>query len=107
MSELDAVKKAVQAMTSPRPQFFSDPAIDQVVDIAVALAGEVAVLQERIDTLERLIEKAGLASRAEIETYQPDPAVLKSRMARNEALVTRVFHTARAKLDGPVDGKTE
>ena len=46
-----------------RPQFFADPAIDKTLAITLALAGEVAVLRDRIDSIERLAE-AGQAPTA-------------------------------------------
>ena len=39
-----------------RPRYFEDPAIDKVLSITLALAGEVAVLRDRVDTIERLSE---------------------------------------------------
>ncbi|MDA5192925.1 hypothetical protein [Govanella unica] len=107
MDKLDAVKRTIATPPGPRPQFFSDPAIDQLLDITVAMAGEMAVLYERLDSLERLIEKAGLADRATIEGYQPDPATLAERMKWNEAFVMRVFNAAAAGASGRAPGQTE
>lgn len=105
VDKLEAVKKAVANIPGPRPQFFSDPAVDQVIDMVVALAGEMAVLYERLDSLERLVEQAGLVKRADIDGFQPDQAAVGERLRWNEAFVTRVFHAAAAKGQG--EGRTE
>ncbi|MBW4504596.1 MAG: hypothetical protein KME57_34885 [Scytonema hyalinum WJT4-NPBG1] len=39
-----------------RPVYFEDPQTDKVLAIVMALIGEVSVLRERLDTIERLLE---------------------------------------------------
>jgi len=64
-----------------RPQFFSDPAIDKLLAMVMALAGEVAVMRDRNDTLERLIDDKGLLAKDEIESYRPSTEVMAERDA--------------------------
>ena len=40
--------------------------------MVMGLAGEVAVMRDRLDTLERLLERTGALQRAEIEQFRPD-----------------------------------
>ena len=49
--------------SGPRPEYFEDPAIDKVLSMALALAGEVAVMRDRIDTLERDLYRAATGRR--------------------------------------------
>ena len=67
------------------PCFFDDPAIDQMMTFFVELAAEVAVVYDRVDTVERLLETKGTVSREDIETYRAPDAVEGERMARREA----------------------
>ena len=39
-----------------RPTYFDDPENDKLLAIVMALAGEVSVLRDRLDTVERLAE---------------------------------------------------
>jgi hypothetical protein len=39
-----------------RPVYFEDPQVDKLLAMVIALTGEVSVLRERLDTLERLLE---------------------------------------------------
>ncbi len=39
-----------------RPVYFEDPQVDKLLAMVIALTGEVSVLRERIDNLERLLE---------------------------------------------------
>jgi hypothetical protein len=64
-----------------RPQFCDDPAVDKLLAIVMALAGEVAVLRDRNDTLERLIDARGLIDKSELDTYKPSLEVKAERDA--------------------------
>lgn len=43
----------------PEQTFFKDPAIDRVLGVAMALAGEVWVLRDRVRRLERALAASG------------------------------------------------
>ncbi len=56
----------------PSPQFFpGEPAAEQLLSMVLALATELSVIRERLDTAEQLAASRGLDLRAEIENYQP------------------------------------
>lgn len=40
-----------------RPAFFDDPAIDQLMAIVMSMSAEMSVLYDRVDTIERLLDK--------------------------------------------------
>jgi hypothetical protein len=66
-------------------------AIGKVLSIVVALAGEVAVLRDRLDTVERLLDSGQPVTREAIERYFPDESVRKSRDEWRQAYLTMVF----------------
>jgi hypothetical protein len=74
-----------------RAQFYEDPAIDQLWAIVLALTAEVSVAFDRIDTLERLLVRAGTLSPGDVDGFQPDEAAAAERNLRREALIRRVF----------------
>lgn len=78
-----------------RPQVFDDPAIDQLHDAWLALATELAVAFERIDTLERLLESKLGVARQEIETYVAPAAVASDRAQRRADLAHRLLRPFR------------
>ena len=69
-----------------RPAYFEDPAIDRTLSIVMALVGEVSVMRERLDTVERLLDAKGTVSRADIEAYEPD-----KNAARERGLITKEY----------------
>jgi hypothetical protein len=84
------VKLPVQTK-GKRPHFFDDPAIDQMMTFLIELTTEVAVLRERQDTVERLLDQHGSVTRAAIEAYRAPPEVEAERTAAREAYLKRVF----------------
>ncbi len=77
-----------------RPYFFNDPAIDKLLAMFMALVGEVAVLRERHDTIERLLEREGAITRDAIEGYEPTAAVREERDAWRDAYLRQVLRIA-------------
>ncbi|MEO7385882.1 MAG: hypothetical protein ABIX37_02970 [Gammaproteobacteria bacterium] len=76
---------------SGRPKFFDDPVTDQLLAMITALLGEVCVLRERLDTVERLAEQRGQWQREDVDRYEPDPAAEQARDALRKGAVARVF----------------
>ncbi|BAY47225.1 hypothetical protein SAMD00079811_48420 [Scytonema sp. HK-05] len=74
-----------------RPVYFDDPQTDKVLAIVMALIGEVSVLRERLDTIERLLEAKDILAIADIEAYQPDDSVAKEREQWRAEYIARVL----------------
>jgi len=60
-----------------RPIYLGDKTTDNLLSILLALAGEVAVLRERLDTVERVAGDETLKAR--IDAYRPSKEVEKER----------------------------
>jgi len=74
-----------------RPYFFADPNVDKVIAMVMGLAGEVAVMHDRMDTMERLLEKKAGIKRADIEKYKPGKKVRAARAAWREQFLSEVL----------------
>ncbi len=105
MSIEDALADASAKPAGKRPYFLT-PEVERVMAITMAVAQELAVTRERMDTLERLLEQKGVVSRDEIETFAPNPDEAVARglwvqeyLARILRIVQQegeaVAHTAR------------
>jgi hypothetical protein len=88
---VDWVARAGAKAKGRRPEFHDDPAIDRLLSLTMALVGEVSVLRERLDTVERLLEAKGSISRSDIEAYQPDAAAGEERGLATRAYIARVM----------------
>jgi hypothetical protein len=90
-----------QKARGDRPQYFEDPAVEKNLSITLALAGEVAVLRDRLDSIERLLEAGQPLSRAAIDGFAPDAGVRAERDAWRERYletVLRIVHQEREEL---------
>ena len=74
-----------------RPYFFDEPEIDKLLAIITALAGEVAVLRQRLDTHERVAAQRGLFGPADVETYTTTVAEDDERARWRAEYLGRVF----------------
>ena len=83
-----------------RPWFLDDPDTERVLSIALAIASEVSVLHDRIDTLERVAADQPTFSLADLDTYEPDEGVEGERAAWRKAFLGRMFRILREEIDG-------
>jgi hypothetical protein len=97
--ELDWVLRANAKAKGKRPQYFDDPAVDRLLSIVMALVGEVSVLRERLDTVERLLEAKGALSRADLESYTPDAGAAFERGASTREYVARILRGIHQDLE--------
>ena len=74
-----------------RPQFYSDPAVDQLFAIVTALTAELWVARDRSETLERLLAARGVIAADAVDSYVPAGEDAEGRAAEREELIQRVF----------------
>jgi hypothetical protein len=71
--------------------YFDDVVIDNILDALLELSAAVWTYHDRVNVLEKVLEKQGLSVSAAIERHLPEPAELEARAAERAALVQRVF----------------
>lgn len=89
-----------------RPAFSDDPIVDSLTSMVLALAAEVSVLHERLDTVERVAESKGALSRADIEAYRATPEVDAMREKWRAEFLDRVLRSVQARLEEATAGET-
>ncbi len=82
-----------------QPIYLDNPHVDKLLAIVMALTGEVSVLRERLDTIERLLETKGNISIAEIESYQADEKVTQQREKWRDDYLERVLRVLQEDLE--------
>ena len=82
-----------------RPAYFKDPENDKLLAITMAIAGELSVLRERLDTIERLVSARGLLSLGEIERYRPDEQVSAEREKWRTEYLERILRVVHHELE--------
>ena len=85
-----------------RPFYFSDSDIDKLLTMVMALAGELSVTRDRLDTVERIAASKNLFSEEDIEKFELDQGALEARAARHQILfreITRVISSEIEELE--------
>jgi len=73
-----------------RPYYFSNPDVDKLLSMIMALTGELAIARDRIDTLERVAAAKELFSSEDIENFELDAKALEARASRHRQLLREV-----------------
>ncbi len=71
--------------------YFDDPAVDQVMQVVLALSAEVWVLRDRVRAVEEQLEARGTLDRSKLEDLSTDPEVLAARSKERDAFVQAVL----------------
>lgn len=91
--------KVKRSVKGRRPQFFENGEIDRLHGMMMAMATEMAVLYQRIDTMERVAAKKGVILREELEAFTPDQAIESEREIWRQKFLDRLFYLYREELD--------
>jgi hypothetical protein len=91
VNALDPLALAGARPKGKRPYFLEERDTERLMTIVMALAQEVAVMRERMDTIERLLQKNDVISRADIEKFKPSKAEAQERGAWTQEFLARIL----------------
>jgi hypothetical protein len=103
VSIADALAHASAKPAGRRPYFMHRDA-ERVLAITMAVSQELAVARTRIDTLERVLERHGLLSRAEIETFEPTKQDSAERGAWMQEYLVRILRIVQQEGEAAAAG---
>jgi hypothetical protein len=103
MSIADALAHASAKPAGKRPYFLS-PDAEQVLAITMAVVQELAVARTRIDTIERLLERKGILTRAEIEIFEPSEDDSAERGAWMQEYLVRILRIVQQQGEAAAAG---
>lgn len=87
----DPLAQAGEKARGKRPWFLEDKDSERVLNIVMALAQEVSVMRQRLDTVERLLETKDVITRADIEAFTPSKEEAEARGAWNQEFIARIL----------------
>ena len=87
----DYISLAGTKARGKRPQYFELAESERLMSILMAVAGELAVTRERMDTIERLLARKGLLGTDDIETFEPDAAASEERALLHQEYIARIL----------------
>ncbi len=106
-SHADYLKLVNAAASGKRPYFFDNPDLDRLIAIVLAMAGELAVARERLDTVERLLARKGTLSLVDIEQFRPDTAEAAERGRWHLEYLARIFRALQQEQELLQRGQAE
>lgn len=105
MMNAESVVKLPKKAKGSRPYFFDDPSSDKMLAMLMGLVGEVSVLADRVDTIERLLRQDGVLKDGQVDSFRPDLEVRAERDARREMLLANVLRIIRQDEGDPDAGQ--
>lgn len=96
---VDWIGRAGAKAKGKRPAYFDDPGSDRMLSILMAVVGEVSVVKERLDTVERLLDAKGTISRADIEAYAPDRDAARERGTMTAEYIARIMRGVQQDME--------
>lgn len=99
MNDLELQKLINAAASGKRPHFFANHDVDRLLAIVWAMAGELAVTRERLDTVERLLAERQLLDRQLIDAYRPDAAAAEERGRWQLEYIARLLRVLQQEVE--------
>ncbi|CAM3652209.1 hypothetical protein [Litorimonas haliclonae] len=87
---LDPLSLAGAKPKGKRPYFLKDPDVERVMSVTMAIAQELAVMRERLDTVERLLSEKGI-TQDDIENFKPTKDQAEQRGAWTQEYLARIL----------------
>jgi hypothetical protein len=81
-----------------RPYFLENADVERVMAITMAVAQELAVMRERLDTVERLLEAKGI-TQADIDAFVPTPEQADQRGAWHQEYLARIMRIYQQEIE--------
>ncbi len=92
-------QKRPRVARGTKPTYFDNPGVDKLVAICMALAGEISVVRDRLDSHERLAQDQQWPTPEALEAIQVSDDVAVARQERRDEFVERVFRVLTEELD--------
>lgn len=102
---VDYIAEAGRKAKGKRPQFFESSESERLMSILMAVVEELAVTRERLDTVERLLEKSGGLERASIEAFHPSKDEAYERGLMTQEYLSRVLRILQQEREALEEAK--
>ncbi len=87
------------SMHGPTKIFADDPNVDRLFAMVLALGAEISKVDEKLDTVLRLLDRKGLVTAAEAKDFEPDTAQQAARDAVRKLFIETLLAPFQAAAD--------
>lgn len=88
------------ATATNKPAFFETPGLDRLYGMFVALCEQLAVANERHDTLTRVLVQENIISQETLDSYVPPKKVVQDRIKQHQNLVVSILADLESEMEG-------
>jgi hypothetical protein len=99
-----AALAGASAKPAGKRPYFLHPEVERVLAITMAVAQELAVARERIDTLERLLERQGVLAREDFDAFKPSKQEAAERGLWTQEYLTRILRIVQQEGEAAAAG---
>lgn len=96
---MDEPIKLQHVAKGERPQFCENKEADRLFAIVMALASEVSVLRERLDSVEAVGADSGLWASDAVETYTPTAERAAEREKWRDGFIDRILYIMKTEAE--------
>jgi hypothetical protein len=107
MDNSEIIKLANKKAKGKRPFFLDDPAVERVLSVTMAIATELAVTRERLDTVERLLEQKKPITKKNIDNYLATDEIAKERQEWQSDYIARILRIFHQEIDAAREKDTD
>jgi hypothetical protein len=86
-------------MHGPTKIFADDPNVDRLFAMILALGAEISKVDEKLDTVLRLLDRKGLVTLAEVPNFEPDSEQQAARDAVRHMFIETLLAPFQAAAD--------
>jgi protein gp37 len=90
-SQVEALNALIATARGERPQSLASREAEEVLNVTLAVLVELAVANDRIDRLERVVAELGGRSVEALRDIRYDGEIAQERQAATDALLTRAL----------------
>lgn len=106
MTQTPTLDPMIRSAKGKRPSFYDQPGLDQMMSMIMVLAGEVSVLADQIDLMQRVAGANGLDLTGGMKAIVLDQPALEAREARRQAMLDRLFYLMRKEAAEAAENET-
>jgi hypothetical protein len=99
MDGIDIRRAAGAKAKGKRPWFLTDAQSERVLAVAMAVAQELAVTRERLDTIERLLASGATVDATAIDAYRPDAESMAARQRWQADYIARILRVFQQEVE--------
>jgi len=105
--ELDPITLAGTKAKGKRPYFLDNRDAERALSVTMAVAAELAVLRQRMDTIEEILSAKGTLTKSDIEAFTPTTEQSEARGQWTQEFIARILRIVQQEREAQLRNDEE